>query len=1833
MKSLIQFLVSFSLLLAATIQLNAQSPEEKMGNGGPFFTLGLNAGGAWQESDVESTPGGGWGFYMGHSLFNKRDAFFSGTARLRYMNSVTYGQNYSDDFYGNTNLENLNYYPDSLNFAHNHRTDLHDVSVELRLNFEKLRRKNRILLAAYAGAGLGVYGTKFDQKLGGVTGFNYDYEGIDFNQSPEAIRSQIDLMQDDDYETNAYGLAEGDQYKVQFMPTLGGELGFWFTPYFALGIGHRTTFTLRDDFEGVTKGENQSVNHYTSLNLHWRVNGGKREIDCPDVQFQLPASNNNTFNTSASSVFVSANISNVKFSQINYTINGQRADNFTYNASSNSFKSNLQLVEGPNTIVLQAKNSCGTDGQNITIFYTPSEPSADQPPLVTLLNPVANPLSTIEQSLNIEAQILYVNGKNNVIFKHNGSILNNFNFSGTSFSASNIALTPGQNTFSIQGINQDGSDIKTLIVNYEINTPKPLPIVRIINPAFSPYNVDNASFDLSASILNVYSRNDVQFTINGQVSTNFSFSGTNFAANNINLNPGANTFVVTGRNIQGQDSKSVVVVYQQALAPVVNITYPTMNPFNTNISSLNFSASILNIDDRQSISFTVNGQISTNFNYANTFLTANLNLLEGNNIVQVSAFNNAGQDSKSTLIIYRPAVVEQPPVINITLPQSNPYTTQQASASVMASIQHVTSASNVFCTVNGQATTAFSFSGNSFSLNNFALSPGSNVVVIRAQNNAGQDTKSVVLVYEQPVLNPPVITFINPNQNPLNTQLSAINITASILYVNSSNNITFTVNGMPMSNFSFSGTNFYANGLNLREGANTLTITATNNDGQDTKSTVVIYAEPIKPMPEVQITLPNQNPYTTASQTVNISAVVKNVGSKNDVTFSVNGQNSINFSFVGTSFTATGISLNTGANTFVITGRNSEGQATASTVVLYQAALPLPTVQITQPSINPYQSANDKVSIAATIKNVNSSNNVRMTLNGQTVSNFSFSGTSFLATNVSLSAGTNTVVITATNLSGQASASTIVLYKPKLKPTVQITSPGINPYQSASNKVTIQALVQHVPNSSGIQFTVNGQNKTNFVYNGSSFTASNLVLNIGNNTFVVKATNAAGQATASTVVVYRPAVVVPKPTIRITQPATNPYQTASNKVNLTAIVMNVTNSSGIQMSLNGASFNSFSFSGTNLTANNVGLIIGANTFVITATNSSGKATASTVVVYKPVNDEPKPTIQITQPLSNPFATSYDRIKLTAIIKNVAVSNDVRFTVNGAVTNFSFAGTAFTANNISLNPGNNTLVISATNVAGKATASTVVVYNAPVVVPRPTVRFTQPSVNPFTTTSQTVNVKAVIKNVLNSSNVIFTVNGQSKAFNFSGTSFSSNQVVLKQGSNTLMITATNSSGKATASTVVLFKPVVEIPRPTVNITSPSANPYNTSANKVNIRALVQHVSTSSGIQFKVNGQLRTNFTFNGTTFVANNISLNPGNNSFYIKGTNATGNASATTYVVYNPPLPKPEVRFTSPTANPYNVQSNKIGINAKIFNVSAKSQVTFKVNGQLKTNFNFGNNNFSIANVPLNPGANTMTLTGVNSAGQDTKSTVVIYNQALPKPTIQVTSPVQNPWTSPVNKVNVVATIKHISNSSGISFMVNGQNYPSFSFNGTTFSSSNIPLNYGNNVLTIRATNSAGQASSLVSVLYNQPTGSKPKVTITAPINGSSTTVSRTTITAIVKNVTSKNNISLKVNGVSTNSFNFSGSSLSASNIPLRKGTNSIMIVASNGSGQASATTVVQYSVVVNNNVNSNNSNGSSTNKDVKQNNIKKPITSPNKEGENKNKGSRGSTERPGRPK
>jgi hypothetical protein len=134
---------------------------------------------------------------------------------------------------------------------------------------------------------------------------------------------------------------------------------------------------------------------------------------------------------------------------------------------------------------------------------------------------------------------------------------------------------------------------------------------------------------------------------------------------------------------------------------------------------------------------------------------------------------------------------------------------------------------------------------------------------------------------------------------------------------------------------------------------------------------------------------------------------------------------------LGTTFMASNVPLNPGNNSFVITGTNSAGTATASTNVIYTPAVARPTVTITIPSSNPTNVSTSSTTVRATIQNVTNRNNVSMTVNGRAVSNFMLAGTIFQANGVVLTPGNNTITVRATNAGGAASDSKVVVFTPR----------------------------------------------------------------------------------------------------------------------------------------------------------------------------------------------------------------------------------------------------------------------------------------------------------------------------------------------------------------------------------------------------------------------------------------------------------------------------------------------------------------------------------------------------------------------------------------------------------------------------------------------------------------------------------------------------------------------------------------------------------------------------------------------------------------------------------
>ena len=120
------------------------------------------------------------------------------------------------------------------------------------------------------------------------------------------------------------------------------------------------------------------------------------------------------------------------------------------------------------------------------------------------------------------------------------------------------------------------------------------------------------------------------------------------------------------------------------------------------------------------------------------------------------------------------------------------------------------------------------------------------------------------------------------------------------------------------------------------------------------------------------------------------------------------------------------------------------------------------------------------------------------------------------------------------------------------------------------------------------------------------------------------------------------------------------------------------------------------------------LVPGVNTFVVTATNSCGTDTETITITYQPCV---APIISILAPASNGTTVATAAFTFTATILNSNNGQGIGFTQNGRAIN----GVNFnTANNtlstgVTLVPGVNTFIVTATNSCGTDTETITINY--------------------------------------------------------------------------------------------------------------------------------------------------------------------------------------------------------------------------------------------------------------------------------------------------------------------------------------------------------------------------------------------------------------------------------------------------------------------------------------------------------------------------------------------
>jgi len=780
-----------------------------------------------------------------------------------------------------------------------------------------------------------------------------------------------------------------------------------------------------------------------------------------------------------------------------------------------------------------------------------------------------------------------------------------------------------------------------------------------------------------------------------------------------------------------------------------------------------------------------------------------------------------------------------------------------------------------------------------------------------------------------------------------------------------------------------------------------------------------------------------------------------------------------------------------------------------------------PRIEIINPGSNPYVTSFSNESLRARIHNVHAYSDVECYLNGS-VQSFTFNNGRLLA-DLRLRPGRNEARIVASNPAGRDEKTVIIVLEDRYspappppsspvtppppstpamgRPEVRIVEPSRSPYTTERDNINLIAQLRYVSDRRELRLLVNGADERFTLAEGLE---ANVRLREGRNSIRVEANTPGGRASDEIEVIYQrytpppptPPTTTPtgqRPVVRITQPRNNTESTTQAVYNLKATVEQVDNRDDITVYVNGNVLRNVTFDPrTRQLSADLTLQNGSNSITIRARNRNGEGEASASVIKNVVVQ--KPDVTITSPRDGDGFTQ-NTAQLRATTQYVSSRNDITFELNRRTIPFNFdQNNGAISADLLLQEGENTVVITVRNSAGSDNASIKLLYAAP---KQPKVTITAPANNSETRVEKG-ELTASLVNVNNNSEVTVFLNGATVPFTFDPKrKLISARVNFAEGNNNLRVVARTTGGSDEATVAVRF---VKAKPPVVTITNPQGQRAATNKPDFNLTARVDNVFSDKNVEVLMNGSVVTNFTLDRGGNLSANVVLKAGANTFVVKASTPDGKAEASAGIRYDVPAtqgpaasPKPELTFVAPKNPGGTVTASAYSLQATTKNVSDKSQIKLRLNGQDIRGFEFNTRNGSItANLNLKEGKNTLQLEAKNTGGTANAQSDVTYKPSGPtvsKPEVSIESASQ-PTVSPFNpnegRSSVVANVRHIDQKEQISIKINDVPLTDFTFTPSTGKVVWVAvLRKGDNRTDITVTNAAGTATATRSVKFD----------------------------------------------------------------------------------------------------------------------------------------------------
>ena len=1172
-------------VLVLFFSTHSQTVRVDYDNSSKWF-LGFNVGGTWNTTDVANKTDAGWGIILGKSYGFKSYSPFIFDIRARYLRGFWYGQDTDTSSLAGYSGSALSGYSSQGFTVHNFQSDVHRLGLELAIHLNSITSRSGWDPYIFGGIGLTWHQTFSDlinQK--DTTGNSvYDYSSMLGNLS--SVDDQLDGVYDsplDGYNSNTYNVA--------FMPSLGFGLGYHIGKRVTLGVEHKTTFTLRDDFDGLVSSvrPKNDLYHYTSMYLRFRFRGKHPKGSVSTTPCYTPSIsviNSTTSNTVTNPQYtIEANLTEITNSnQISIKNNIGQNIPFNFNSNTKKLTANVLLIPGQNSYTIRVNNRCGSDSKVVSLtFLNCSLPSG------VFTSPTSLRDTVRTSAFSLSAAISGITSVQGIKLLQNNVILNGYSFNSTNgLLQASVNLIPGRNTFTIELFNACGNNTITSEIFYNdcVN-----PTINLLSPTATGTTVNTPQFVLSAFASGVTDRNQVVVSQNNIPNTRFTLSNGNVNLNTL-LNQGINTFTIMVSTRCGSATQTFTVNYQTCNAPIITVESPQTN---TAVKSSNqtVKAKVLNISSKQNLLVSLNGLALKNINYtkATNSLEFPVTLNVGVNTINITATNNCGADVETITIINNPCTAPKIALGTMTNTVNNSAYTFNATILNQASNQGIS------LTLNGSPIN-YSFSNNQLSTN-VNLQNGVNTFVLSVTNECGIDSKTWLVTNNNCVI--PSIILESPSASGISVNASTYNFKASVIGLTSTQGLQFLVNNVA-SSFNYNN-GVITSQLNLISGSNSIKVIAQNSCGNDTEEVVLNFQN--CESPGILINQPINNNFTTNQANLSLNATISNVNGNQGITVKLNGIG-IPIQLNANSFFAN-VTLQPGANTILITAANTCGTDVKAINVNYDNCIP-PQVTISNTALT---STSSSLNFNANLTGSNLNQGISFSHNGN-VKTYTLNG-STLSSSVSLTEGINIFVLSAVNSCGNDTKTYSINYEPCLAPTVSVTNPASNNLTFNSGSFTFQAQVSHVTAANQISIIHNGVPATNFSFTNDQV-VSTLNLSAGNNTIKINVTTSCG-TDSKTITLIGKSCDAPFITIN-----SGSNTTTNSLYVLQATLTNIPSSQGITIMLNGSTQSNYTYSNGNLSST-MNLGNGLNTIVVSVNNECGNASKSISINYQAPEEE------------------------------------------------------------------------------------------------------------------------------------------------------------------------------------------------------------------------------------------------------------------------------------------------------------------------------------------------------------------------------------------------------------------------------------------------------------------------------------------------------------------------------------------------------------------------------------------------------------------------------------